>query len=51
MLATTGMLLVQLSWQEEVVGLATDDAVYLLLADYFLPYSHQLRQGTLGLQL
>ena len=45
MLATAAALLAHLSWQGEVVGLVADDAVYLLLADYFSPYSHQLRQG------
>lgn len=45
MLALAIALLGYLSWQGEVVGLVADDAVYVLLADYFSPYSQQLRHG------
>lgn len=45
MLALAIALVGYLSWQGEVVGLVADDAVYVLLADYFSPYSQQLRQG------
>ena len=45
MLALAIALVGHLSWQGEVVGLVADDAVYVLLADYFSPYSQQLRHG------
>ena len=40
-----GGLLAHMSWQGAIVGLVADDAIYVLLADYFSPYSNDLRDG------
>lgn len=38
-----GALVAHMSWQDQVVGLAADDAVYVMLADFFSPYSASTR--------
>ncbi len=45
LLSLVSVLCISYTWQEEVVGLVGDDAIYLLLADYFSPYDSAARAG------
>ncbi|HTT07440.1 MAG TPA: hypothetical protein VMH34_01415 [Gammaproteobacteria bacterium] len=42
---SVAVLCIAYTWQGEAVGLVGDDAIYLLMADYFSPYDSAARAG------
>lgn len=45
LLSLVAVLGISYTWQQEVAGQVGDDAIYLLLADYFSPYDSAARAG------
>lgn len=43
LIVLAALFLARFSWQGEIVGLVANDAAYILLADYFSPYSSATR--------